>query len=508
MSNEIQSIINNYRQKYPLYNHEALVEQMIKDGAISRDAVNKFKPDTSLFLIDNQFNIKSGEKLGITEIMGGYFSSVNEIPPETSFNRQIENTFQSKTQGDCWLLSDINALNQTDWGKDIIRNAIIPDNNGGVIIRFPGSPIEQKDFQITAQEIQTAKQSGHYSKGDDDMIALELATEKVAKEVVARGIGRRVEDFDEVIGHKSYLTNILLNEKTYEYLNISKLLTGRDDVVAEFRNGLPESENILKYLAENPENTSAVCTFDHLRDVFGQREKDDPVHGYHAYAVKKIDYGKSVTVIDPYHTDEEINLSWDKFVNDVESVFATAKDDETVEAMKNSLPENYFELKQQKLDESLESLRQTKLEQEKILQESKQRKINFEVEDIINSIQYLEDDIKNNEKRFPKLYLNFTRYKTAMNKLTKDNILSFLEKEPDIILLLDRYKSGLFNGNDKKELILPIINALAEKAKERNIDDEIVEQFKKTCNKELDAVFYTDEKIIQNEVEKIIEKIK
>ena len=248
MSNEIQSIINNYRQKYPLYNHEALVEQMIKDGAISRDAVNKFKPDTSLFLIDNQFNIKSGEKLGITEIMGGYFSSVSEIPPETSFNRQIENTFQSKTQGDCWLLSDVNALNQTDWGKNIIRNAIIPDNNGGVIIRFPGSPIEQKDFQITAQEIQTAKQSGHYSKGDDDMIALELATEKVAKEVVARGIGRRVEDFDEVIGHKSYLTNILLNEKTYEYLNISKLLTGRDDVVAEFRNGLPKSENINRKL--------------------------------------------------------------------------------------------------------------------------------------------------------------------------------------------------------------------------------------------------------------------
>ena len=60
----------------------------------------------------------------------------------------------------------------------------------------------------------------------------------------------------------------------------------------------------------------------------------------------------------------------------------------------------------------------------------------------------------------------------------------------------------------KKNLILPIINALAEKAKEVGIDKSTIDDFKTKCNKELDATFYTDEKVIQNEVEKIVKLIK
>ena len=103
--------------------------------------------------------------------------------------------------------------------------------------------------------------------------------------------------------------------------------------------------------------------------------------------------------------------------------------------------------------------------------------------------------------------MNFDKYLTALNKLDKDNILPFLGKKPDIILQLDKYKSGIFNHKDKKELITPIINALSEKAKDDNIDTKEVEKFKSNCEKELNAVFYTDEQVIQNEVEKLVRKL-
>lgn len=514
MDSSIQTKFNEYQKKYPLYNKETILDKMIEDGAIDAEIARDIKSGTSLFLIDNRCTTTGQfESAGLTEIMGGHFKGEEKEVPQSkpNFNRKIENTFQSKKQGDCWLLSDINALNQTGWGREVIKNAIVPDEgqNGGVTINFSGSPLDKKEFYITKEEIQKAKASGNYSSGDDDMIALELAAEKVAKLLVGSGQAKRVEDFDDVIGHKSYLTNVLLDEKTNEYLNISKLLTGRDDVIAEFTSGLPSSENLLKYLADNKDKTSAVCTFDHLKDAFGSRDKDDPVHGNHAYAIKNIDYGRSVTVIDPFNTDKEINLGWDKFINDVETVFAAGQDDKTTDEMKHSLPENYFELRQKSITDRLETIKANKLKHEELNNRIKQNEINQEVNEILERLKFLENDIELNEKRkfTPNLYMNFDKYLTALNKLDKDNILPFLGKKPDIILQLDKYKSGIFNRKDKKELITPIINALSEKAKDDNIDTKEVEKFKSNCEKELNAVFYTDEQVIQNEVEKLVRKL-
>jgi len=77
------------------------------------------------------------------------------------------------------------------------------------------------------------------------------------------------------------------------------------------------------------------------------------------------------------------------------------------------------------------------------------------------------------------------------------------KKEPDIITKLDKYKSGIGNGKYKKALIGPIITALAAKAQEKHINTNIINNFKNTCTKELDATFYTNADIISNEVKKM-----
>jgi hypothetical protein len=40
------------------------------------------------------------------------------------------------------------------------------------------------------------------------------------------------------------------------------------------------------------------------------------------------------------------------------------------------------------------------------------------------------------------------------------------------------------------------------------INSKTIDDFKNKCNKELDATFYTDEKVIQSEVEKMVKLIK
>ena len=513
MDNNIVSNFNEYVKKYPLYSKEAIVNLMVEDGIISPATAKKIKSGMSLFLLEKPaWKTNVEEDLSYTKAMGATFSKTKpkEEVPQTKFNRNIENTFQSDTQGDCWLLSDINAMRNTEWGREIIRNAIVPDGKGGVTIKFPGSPLAQKNFHISPKEIAAAKASGHYSTGDDDMIALELATEKLSKQMVKKGLAERVDKFDDVIGHPSYLTNIKLDKKNIDnaYLSISTLLTGRQRVEVDFLLGVKGSENILKYISQNPGKTAAVCTFDHYKDIFGTRDEDDPVHGNHAYAIQKIIYGKEVVVIDPYHTDKPIRLSWEKFINDVETIYAGAKDNTTYNALKKSVPAEHDTIRQQDHEQRLKSLKDIK--NRRIAEETKRKneKIDYEVKNIMSGLKFLKDDIKSNEERFgPDLYLNYNNYKSAMDKVNKDNVVKLLKTYPGLIRDLDTYKSGWGNGDDKKALIEPVINALTERAREAKIDNNTITQFRKNCMKELDAMFYTNIDVVISEVQNLLNLI-
>lgn len=509
MVDSIQRTFNKYQKKYPLYNKNALVDKMVEDGTITVDTAKKIKAGASLFVIDNRAEMSSllneNHDINITEIIGFKQNNNNkDIKVKANFNKQIEPTFQGN-QGDCWLLSDINALNRTDWGKNLIRNAIVPDTDGsgGVTIKFPGSLLPQKNFHITPQDIQDAKQSGHYSSGDDDMVAFELATEKVIKALVKTGKAKRVDEFDHIIGYQSYLSGAVLDEKSNIQLSIASLLGAKQNVHVDI--GLSEILNtndknkLLKKLSQNKDDYSITVTFNHLFDAFDMREKDDPVHGNHSYALKEIVYGKYVTVIDPYHSDQEIRLSWDKFMYDVESLYINSKDDTARKSLENALPQDYYEKRQEDLDNLYNDKAKRQREQAEIKQRNEQERIRLETNSILDDVGWDLLSIKNE--------FSYTNIQNLMNKINKDTVLPVLKAKPDLILTLDDYKSGWGNGDAKKALMTPIIDSLAEKAADKNINPKLINEFKTKCFKELDATFYTDEKIIQAEVEKMINLI-
>lgn len=503
MVDSIQSKYNEYCTKYPLYKHDAIVDLMVEDGVITVDIAKKIKSGVSLFSFDSQFlKLDKSPEINMKSIMGANFSATAEkAPPKTNFNENIEPTKQSPKQGDCWLLSDINAMNQTAWGKQALKDAFVPDTDGsgGIMVKFKGSPLAQKNFHISAEEIQKAKESGHYSSGDDDMLAFELATEKVSKKLVEEKKAEREAGIDDVLGYKSFLTGVKTDKKQNKYLDISTLITGREDTEVNFLLGVKGSKNILKYISQNFDKTSTVCTFNHYKDI-GGRAEDDPVHGNHAYAIKKIIYGKEVAVVDPYHADKEIKLSWNKFINDVERVTVASKDEKTKLELEQALPKDYAKIRQKDLDERQRSLAEIEKNQNRLKNEMKQIQTEKEVKDICYNLngRLLKD--------------NFSDIKEAVSKINQDNVVKVLNNsDSDLTLKLDKYKSGWGNGKDKKALIEPIINALTESAKEKGIHANTIDSFKNTCMKELNATFYTNATIISKEVIKmksLIENVK
>ena len=64
-------------------------------------------------------------------------------------NGEIEDTKQASTV-DCWLLTNLNWLRNTNWGKELVKNSIQPDGNGGVFIIFKGAKTRVKKFHVSA----------------------------------------------------------------------------------------------------------------------------------------------------------------------------------------------------------------------------------------------------------------------------------------------------------------------------------------------------------------------
>ena len=519
-------IFENYKKANPQKCKGKSTTEICKLAGLSDKQIAELRTTSAWLFCFDKKNISSNQDFNMTEIFGGSFSKKTQTKQhsKTNFNRKIEPTFQSEKQGDCWLLSDINALNQTEWGRQAIYDAIIPDedNSGGVTIKFKGSPLKQKSFHITAEEIDKARKSGHYSRGDDDMIAFELATEKLAKTLEKIGFGKRITGFDDLTDHKSYISGGGIYDKNGYTMDISELILGQKDIEVSFTQKTKLPNQFLQKFSENIDNTASVCTFNMVHDVEG-RSPNDPVHGNHAYAIKKFVYGKYVTLIDPYHSNKEIKLSWNKFINDVEKITIATKDKVIHNLLENVLPQKLKEEIKQSHQESAQINNkqiQTKIDVNivnNIFPEVAKILINFDIpeQDLnFNTMKSIikTDFLRNND--FAMKYINlwreipFEQRKISTENVNKNNVLLLLELKRDFIIYLDNLKSGWGKGKEKKVLIQPIINALVEKAKETDIDNSVIDNFKNKCNKELDATFYTDEKVIQSEVEKMVKLIK
>lgn len=206
---------------------------------------------------------------------------------------KIDNFSQGRT-GDCWLLSGLDAINRVN--SNVIKKSISQDIEGNVIVSFKGT---KQKYKVTPQEIYDSK--GRLSEGDDDVRAIELATEKYRAKLAKKGEFVPYVRDKEKIDPKSP-TNLGTGGETY------MLLTGDKGgcVNKEMR------ETFLNMMQKNPKSFAAIAHF---------KEKKDGVITHHGYSIKSVD-DEYVTIINPWDSKKEIKIKKKDFLNNVDELAA------------------------------------------------------------------------------------------------------------------------------------------------------------------------------------------
>ncbi len=225
---------------------------------------------------------------------------------ELDIDKEIGATKQRKM--DCWLLTGVNALASTKKGKEYIKNAIAYHDKNKTVVHFAGT---NATITIPQLALSAAKQSKTYVNGDDDMLAIELATEYYKKMLIMN---------KECINNPN--PNVITGKYTSGNVNnptaggnssdIMFLLTGkRSQTVYNGKYSTPKKlRDALIKKQKSPDTCALTCNF---------RSTEGGILVHHAYAIKKVD-SKFVTLINPHDSGKEKKVPIADFCKNVKTV--------------------------------------------------------------------------------------------------------------------------------------------------------------------------------------------
>lgn len=148
---ELTTLKNDYENRYDIV--------LELEGEWKEKFLNKIT-----FLYNSVMNyIKNGDKNKVYKD-GQPFESGGEIGSAKQGNL-----------GDCWLLTQINALSGTDFGRKAIKDSIKHNKDGSYTIKLKNI---NEEYTFSLEEVQNAIDHNMYSQGDLDVILLEMAFEK------------------------------------------------------------------------------------------------------------------------------------------------------------------------------------------------------------------------------------------------------------------------------------------------------------------------------------------
>lgn len=229
----------------------------------------------------------------------------NYTNTEITINGNIEAIKQVKN--DCWLLAGINALANTQKGREYIKKSLVKTDDG-VVVCFKGT---NTNIIIPQMVLSAAKQSKKYVKGSDDMLAIELAAEYYKKKLITNNDYTKNED-PNVVNGKFALGNPKDPLAGGFSSDILYLITGKK--AKTFFNAKigcsKKIKDLVMSLKENPEKYAITCNF---------KEKLNGLYIHHAYTIKGID-GEFVTLINPHNSANEEKIPIKDFCGNVRSI--------------------------------------------------------------------------------------------------------------------------------------------------------------------------------------------
>ena len=155
------------------------------------DKYNLFQTDVDTIFIDKDIN--SDKEYFVWHNDSEQFE---EFGPKTERKRMLVNKADGKiddfTQGsigDCWLLSAINGLKRHPKGREILEKSLFVDKDNNVTVTLQGP---KKQYTCTKEQLDSTlnKHNYHYSTGDRDVLAIEMAVEKFKTETAQKSSKR------------------------------------------------------------------------------------------------------------------------------------------------------------------------------------------------------------------------------------------------------------------------------------------------------------------------------
>lgn len=229
-----------------------------------------------------------------------YNRKVITLDGEIGSAKQIKN--------DCWLLAGLYALGNTSKGKKYIEDSIGCTYGNSAYVRFSGL---NTTIFIPQMTLGAAKQSRNYVKGDDDLLAIEVATEYFKKQLIANKEAVKNTN-PNIINGKHSSGNIDDPLAGGFSSDIMYLITGKKAITFFNKSGLAfkQIEKTIKDMQKNPDKYAMTCNF---------KEAKNGLYIHHAYAIKKVD-DKFVTLINPHNAAKEEKISISDFYGNVNSI--------------------------------------------------------------------------------------------------------------------------------------------------------------------------------------------
>ena len=324
----MSTINNNLSLKQNEYNSLKTVDKNLtetQEVSVFDDTLNsndfEYENDNNKYLATQQNGENSEIKSQISKFFGKLkevvmpelekeFSASNktedEAAVETGFktrNEEIDEYKQNAIQ-DCWFLSTLSTLSNTKKGKSLIKQSLNYTRKG-IEVTFKGL---NKTYEITNAEIKKAKSEKEadntptHTQGDDDVIAFELALEKLSSYIADNeiSVNKNTADFN---------SNEIVNGNSpgfaMEILGIGSESETKITTAEDFDNLLNENnENSL-----NNDLAMILCSHSKgtAQDTNGKRITLDEMHTYGVESISKED--NSVSFTNPWDTTQKITLS-------------------------------------------------------------------------------------------------------------------------------------------------------------------------------------------------------
>lgn len=299
-------------------NKDAILAEELKDSPYTRAAIEAFENART-----NVETTKSNEIQKAQNELNDTITKLNEVEAEieqqknasanTNFdiNGMIE-AFAQGQIGDCWLLSSLQALSNSEEGRKMLQDAVKVNEDGTYTVKFDGVDWEQT---FTDADLRTARNSGVYSSGDDDALLMEVAVQRFLEQA-RNGQVKLSDTTSQVIDSTVSIGDNPLDGGTSVAV-LAHLLTGStnsdsayNSVEAnELLNKLQNNDNAVATLSFRPDDNGILNTLNAGSVTTGANADSG-----HLWSVKSVN-GDKVTLINPWNSSQEIVTTRSELAN-------------------------------------------------------------------------------------------------------------------------------------------------------------------------------------------------